>query len=121
MSDVLAALEATLEARKTASADSSYVASLYAKGLNKILEKIGEEATEVILAAKDCNDDDRHRDAVIGEVADLWFHTMVMLSHLNLSHQDVLDKLGERFNISGLEEKARRTGHNASPSSTSNQ
>jgi len=120
VSDVLAALEATLEARKTASADSSYVASLYAKGLNKILEKVGEEATEVILAAKDCSADDRQRDAVIGEVADLWFHSMVMLSHLNLSHQDVLDKLGERFNVSGLEEKAGRTGHNAPPSSTSN-
>ena len=68
MSDVLAALEATLETRKRASADSSYVASLYAQGLNKILEKIGEEATEVILAAKDCTSDDQHRDNLIGEV-----------------------------------------------------
>tara|TARA_B110000503_G_C6860758_1_gene294672 strand:- start:14 stop:379 length:366 start_codon:yes stop_codon:yes gene_type:complete len=121
MNDVLNALEATLETRKQASPNSSYVAGLYAQGLNKILEKVAEETTEVILAAKDCHSDDRHRDNVIGEVADLWFHSMVMLSYLNLSHQDVLDKLGERFNISGLEEKKGRTGHNDNPSSTHHQ
>lgn len=109
MNDLLSQLEAVLEERKTASPDSSYVASLYAKGLNKILEKVGEEATETILAAKDCNGDDAAaRQALIGETADLWFHTLVMLRHLDLSQEQVLEELGKRFNISGLEEKASR-------------
>lgn len=108
MSDVLKALAETLEARKSASPDSSYVASLHAKGLNKILEKVGEEATEVILAAKDCTDPESQK-ALIGEVADLWFHAMVMLSHLGLSHEQVLDTLAARFDISGLAEKASRS------------
>ena len=115
MSTILTALEETLEARKTAPAESSYVASLYDKGLNKILEKVGEEATEVILAAKDLEqqDDAQGRSALAGEVADLWFHSMVMLAQLGMSHEAVLAILQQRFGLSGLEEKAARTGHNA--------
>jgi len=109
MSDVLTELAAILEQRKKSSSNDSYVASLHEKGLNKILEKIGEEATETILAAKDFGKQ-REKDskAVINETADLWFHTMVMLSHLDLTPQQVLDELKERFNISGLAEKASR-------------
>ena len=115
MTDILAELEQTLIARKAAAADDSYVASLYAKGLNKILEKVGEEATEVILAAKDLASDEDGRKALTGEVADLWFHTMVMLSHLDISHTEILAVLQQRFGLSGLEEKAARNGHNAPP------
>ena len=109
MTDVLSALQATLEERRTAAPDDSYVASLYATGLNKILEKIGEEATEVVLAAKDFENTDASRSALVDEVADLWFHTMVMLAHLNLSHEEVLDALGARMGISGLTEKQSRS------------
>ena len=107
MSHVLEQLAATLEQRKSADPDTSYVASLHKKGLNKILEKIGEEATEVVLAAKDVSAGD-DRDALVGEVADLWFHSMVMLSHLDIEVNEVLDCLGNRFGISGLDEKAAR-------------
>jgi phosphoribosyl-ATP pyrophosphohydrolase len=107
MTDVLQQLSAILEQRKQADPDSSYVAQLHHKGLNKILEKVGEEATEVILAAKD-NRAGSGRDELIGEVADLLFHCMVMLSHLNLDIAEVLECLGERFGVSGLEEKAAR-------------
>ena len=117
MSDVLAALQATLEARKSAPADSSYVASLYDQGLNKILEKVGEEATEVLLAAKDCDGNPGTRDALIGEVADLWFHCMVMLCQLGFDQQEVIDTLESRFGLSGLEEKSARKAHNATPPS----
>ena len=110
MSNVLEQLQAVIEERKQAAADSSYVASLNAKGLNKILEKVGEEATETILAAKDCgNGSQDTKNAVIHETADLWFHTLVMLSHLGLDQAQVLDELEKRFNISGLEEKASRS------------
>lgn len=109
MSDVLEQLTRVLEERKTASAESSYVASLHEKGLNKILEKVGEEATETILAAKDMgNGIAEAQQCVISETADLWFHTMVMLSHLGLSQEQVLEELRKRFNISGLDEKASR-------------
>jgi phosphoribosyl-ATP pyrophosphohydrolase len=107
MSDVLQELAATIAERKQADPGQSYVASLHHKGLNKILEKVGEEATEVILAAKEA-ESGSDRAAVIDEVADLWFHTMVMLSHLDLDSQDVLQCLQERFGVSGLEEKAAR-------------
>ena len=80
MTDVLKALTEILEQRKNAAADSSYVASLHAKGLNKILEKVGEEATETILAAKDAENNGDNNE-VIYETADLWFHSLVMLSH----------------------------------------
>ncbi len=104
MSNVLEQLEAVLEQRKSAAAESSYVASLHAKGLDAILKKIGEEATETVLAAKD--GDVEH---IIYETADLWFHSMVMLSHMGISHQQVLDELQRRFGLSGLEEKAQRS------------
>lgn len=105
---VLEQLDSVLEARKNAADPaSSYVASLHAKGLNKILEKVGEEATEAILAAKDARDD-TSRAALIGETADLWFHSLVMLSHLNLSYREVLQELERRFNLSGHDEKASR-------------
>ncbi|MGO3344264.1 MAG: phosphoribosyl-ATP diphosphatase [Marinomonas sp.] len=106
--NVLAELAITLEERKTATAESSYVASLHAKGLNKILEKVGEESTETIIAAKDALIS-QDKSELINETADLWFHTLVMLSHLDLGPDDVLNELARRFNLSGLEEKANRT------------
>jgi len=107
MSDVIAELASILEARKSADADSSYVASLYRSGINKILEKVGEEATETIIAAKDAEASKDNKE-VIYETADLWFHTMVMLSHLGESPEAILEELKRRFNLSGLEEKASR-------------
>lgn len=105
---VLQTLTQVLEARKkNADPASSYVASLHHKGLNKILEKIGEEATETIIAAKDASLSGDASD-VIYETADLWFHTLVMLSHLGLSADDVLNELGRRFDVSGITEKASR-------------
>jgi len=104
MSDILKQLAEVLEERKNADPESSYVAKLHAKGLDSILKKIGEEATETVMAAKD-----GHVDKIIYETADLWFHTMVMLSHKGLSHEDVLSELARRFGMSGLEEKANRT------------
>jgi phosphoribosyl-ATP pyrophosphohydrolase len=106
--DVLAKLAATLEQRKGAAADSSYVASLHAKGLNKILEKVGEESIETIIAAKDSVTSGDKSD-LIYETADLWFHTLVMLSHLDIGPDAILDELARRFDLSGLEEKASRT------------
>uniref|UniRef100_UPI003F6C1071 phosphoribosyl-ATP diphosphatase n=1 Tax=Congregibacter sp. TaxID=2744308 RepID=UPI003F6C1071 len=88
--------------------DSSYVASLYEKGLNKILEKVGEEASEVIIAAKDC-DGEQGQDALLGEIADLWFHSMVLLAQQGLSSAQVLAILQERFGLSGHAEKASRS------------
>lgn len=109
MSDILQQLDATLAARRTADPADSYVASLHHKGLNKILEKVGEEATEVLLAAKDATGSGgEERDALVGEVADLWFHCMVMLSHLDLDSDAVLECLRQRFGLSGLVEKAAR-------------
>lgn len=107
MSDVLDRLAEVLEARKQASPDSSYVASLHAKGLNKILEKVGEESVETLLAAKDAATSGDNSD-LIYETADLWFHSLVMLSHLGESHEAVLAELARRFDLSGLEEKASR-------------
>ncbi len=105
---ILEQLHAVLDARKQAAdPDASYEASLHAKGLNKILEKVGEEATETILAAKDATDDAGRAD-LVGETADLWFHSLVMLSHLNLSYRDVLTELEKRFDLSGHAEKASR-------------
>jgi phosphoribosyl-ATP pyrophosphohydrolase len=85
------------------------VASLHRKGLNKILEKVGEEATEVILAAKDAQRGEG-RAELVGEVADLWFHSMVMLSYLDVDFNEVTDCLRARFGHSGIAEKAGRTG-----------
>ena len=108
MSDVLTQLGEILEERKQASSEKSYVASLHAKGLNKILEKVGEESVEAIIAAKDAKQSGDNSD-VIYETADLWFHSLVMLSHLGESPQAVLDELARRFDMSGLEEKASRS------------
>ena len=107
MSDTFSRLAEVLEARKGAAADSSYVASLYHKGLNKILEKVGEESVETILAAKDAAASGDASD-LIYETADLWFHSLVMLSRLGLGPKDILDELASRFDLSGLEEKASR-------------
>ena len=103
MSDVLNRLAAVLEERKSAEADSSYVASLYAKGLDAILKKIGEEAIETVRAAKD-----GAKDKIVYETADLWFHSMVLLAQQGLSPQDVLEELDRRFGLSGHDEKAAR-------------
>ena len=89
--------------RKASSADKSYVASLYAKGLDKILGKVGEEATEVAIAGKGGN-----RDEVVSEVADLWFHTLVLLGYYELPPERIFAELQRRFGLSGLEEKASR-------------
>ena len=107
--NVLDELEDILRERKSADPDASYVASLYQAGLNRILEKIGEEATEVIIAAKQAEVDGQ-TDELVKEVADLWFHSLVLLSHLDSDHQAVLAVLRERFGISGHEEKRAREG-----------
>jgi len=103
MTDVLTKLAEVLEQRKQADADSSYVAGLYARGLDAILKKIGEEATETVMAAKDGD-----ADKIIYETADLWFHTLVLLSQQGLGPEAVLNELDRRFGLSGLEEKASR-------------
>lgn len=107
MTDTLRRLAEVLEQRKQAPADSSYVASLHAKGLNKILEKVGEECTETLLAAKDCAQSE-DKSELVYETADLWFHSLVMLSHLGLGPDDVMKELERRFDLSGLTEKAAR-------------
>jgi len=107
MSEILKELGDILEQRKTADADSSYVSSLYAKGLNKILEKVGEEATETILAAKDAETSGDNSD-LIYETADLWFHSLIALAHLGEKPEAVLTELQRRFGLSGLDEKAAR-------------
>lgn len=103
MNDILTKLTDVLEARKQQDPSSSYVASLHDKGINKILEKIGEESTETIIAAKEGD-----KSEVVKETADLWFHCLVMLSHLDLSAEDVLSELERRFGLSGIDEKASR-------------
>ena len=103
MSEVLQKLAEVLEARKQAAPDSSYVASLYSKGLDSILKKLGEEATETVIAAKG-----GEREQIIHEMADLWFHSLVLLAQQGLHPDDVLAELERRFGLSGLEEKAAR-------------
>ncbi|WP_019868451.1 phosphoribosyl-ATP diphosphatase [Methylovulum miyakonense] len=103
MNDTLSQLADVLEQRKQQSADKSYVASLYAKGLDTILKKIGEEATETVIAAKN-----GEKQQIVYETADLWFHCMVMLADQGLHPDDVLTELQRRFGLSGLEEKAQR-------------
>lgn len=104
MNDILSQLAEVLESRKQADPDSSYVAKLYDKGLDAILKKIGEEATETVMAAKDGD-----REQIVYEMADLWFHTLVLLAQQGLKPDDVLQELGRRFGVSGLEEKASRS------------
>ena len=101
--DVLRQLAAVLEARKSADPDSSYVASLYHAGTDKILKKLGEEATETVIAGKGGD-----RDEIIYETADLWFHSLVLLANYKIEPQTILDELDRRFGLSGLEEKANR-------------
>ena len=109
MSDVLAQLSQVLKARKEeANPESSYVALLHQKGLNKILEKVGEECTETLIAAKDAEVSGDNSE-LIYETADLWFHSLVMLSHLGEDAESVLSELARRFDLSGIEEKAQRT------------
>lgn len=107
MSDILEQLHQVLEARKGEDPSTSYVASLHKKGLNKILEKVGEEAVETILAARDA-DSMGDNSALVSETADLWFHSMVMLSHMGSGPEDVLAELERRFGLSGHDEKAAR-------------
>lgn len=105
--DTLMRLAAIIDSRKGGDPDVSYVSRLFHKGDDAVLKKIGEEATEVVLAAKDT----RHggaTKALVGEVADLWFHCLVMLSHYDLSPADVLAELERREGMSGIEEKALR-------------
>lgn len=113
MSDVFSELTQVLADRRHASPDTSYVAQLHHRGINKILEKVGEEATEMILAAKDASlqavPSDAECTEVIKETADLWFHSLVALSHLGISLDDIEQELGRRFGVSGLDEKASRT------------
>ena len=103
-SDTLSALQQVIRERLAADPDNSYVASLYAKGLDHILKKVGEESAEVIIAAKG-----EDETALVKEVADLWFHCMVLLVQKGLSSEDVLEELNQRFGISGHEEKASRS------------
>ncbi len=103
MNDILERLGATLEARKSSPAGSSYVASLYAKGLDAMLKKVAEEAAETIMAAKDGDP-----KKIVYETADLWFHTLILLASQGLGPQDVLDELARREGVSGHTEKASR-------------
>jgi len=101
--DILERLTATIEARKNAAPDASYVAKLFSKGEDAILKKIGEEATEVVLAAKGAD-----KTHLVYETADLWFHCLVLLAHHGLTADDVLRELARREGVSGITEKAVR-------------
>ena len=103
MGEILSTLEKILEQRKSATADNSYVASLYNQGTDKILDKISEESAEVIMAAKE-----EGNDKIIHEVADLWFHTLVLLRHKNISLKEIETELIRRFGLSGHLEKGAR-------------
>jgi len=109
--DVLARLAEVIESRKGGDPDKSYVARLFHKGTDAILKKVGEEATEAVIAAKDlaAADTPEHKKALIGEFADLWFHAMVAMAHLGLKPQDVVAELARREGLSGLVEFASRT------------
>lgn len=105
MDDVLLKLGQVLAARRQQPAESSYVASLYQAGLDQILKKLGEESAETIIAAKN-----KVPDALVHEVADLWFHSLVLLAYLDMGPEVVLAELERRFGRSGLDEKAARGG-----------
>jgi phosphoribosyl-ATP pyrophosphohydrolase len=102
--NILTTLEQILEKRKSAPADSSYVSSLYSKGTDQILKKIAEESAEVIMATKE-----GETDKIVYEVADLWFHTMILLRHKNIALSDIEKELTRRYGVSGLTEKLNRT------------
>lgn len=105
--DTLARLSAVIESRKGGDPERSYVARLLHKGPDAFLKKIGEEATEVVMAAKDA-DHGAAREKIVAEMADLWFHAMVALAHYGLSAADVVAELARREGLSGIEEKALR-------------
>jgi phosphoribosyl-ATP pyrophosphohydrolase len=104
MSEILDRVAAVIDSRKGADPSTSYVAKLFDKGLDAILKKVGEEATETVMAAKDGD-----AQKVVYEVADLWFHSMIALSHFGLKPDDVLAELARREGLSGLAEFAART------------
>jgi len=112
MDEILSTLEKILEQRKSESADNSYVASLYSQGTDKILYKISEESAEVIKAAQD-----EGNEKIIHEVADLWFHTLVLMRHKNISVKEIETELKRRFGVSGHTEKAARNKSNEGESS----
>ena len=101
--DILKQLDDLLEQRKKADPNDSYTAKLLSEGIDSILKKVGEEATEAVIASKSGKNAD-----IIHEIADLWFHTLVLLKHHGLDSTDVLNELESRFGLSGLEEKANR-------------
>jgi len=103
MDNILDELQSVLVQRKTVDVDKSYVAGLYAKGLDKILQKIGEEATELVIAGKN-----KDKNAIIHEMADLWFHNMILLANNDIDYQAVIDELARRFGTSGIVEKNQR-------------
>jgi len=103
--DILNSLSEILDQRKKASPEESYTAKLFNDGVDSILKKVGEEATETVIASKSGDN-----AAIIHEVADLWFHTLILLKHHGLDHSDILNELESRFGLSGLEEKANRKG-----------
>lgn len=110
MNDTLQRLAQIIETRKPAQGgdpERSYVARLFAKGDDAILKKIGEEATEAVMAAKDVRQG-VDPDKLVYECADLWFHSLIMLAQFNLTPQQVLDELARREGVSGIEEKANR-------------
>jgi len=118
---ILTELSKIIKERLKSDPKESYVALLHYKGLNKILEKIAEESTEVILASKDASENKNTKDHVTEEVADLWFHSMVLLVHLGIGPEDVLEVLKKRFGEGGLVEKAKRNSsepHNDRQSSS---
>ena len=104
--DILSRLAETLEARKGADPESSYVAKLYAKGLDAILKKVAEEAAETLMAAKD-----GVREKVIYETADLWFHCLILLAQQGIHPDEILAELARREGVSGIDEKASRNGN----------
>ncbi len=115
--DVLSRLASVIESRKGGDPDQSYVARLFHKGTDTILKKVGEEATEMVMAGKDmaAAATEAHRKALVGELADLWFHSMVAMAHLGLTPQDVVGELARREGLSGLEEFAARSLSSSGP------
>lgn len=115
--DVLNRVASIIESRKGADPDKSYVAKLFLKGTDTVLKKVGEEATETVMAGKDMANDpsEAHRKALVGEFADLWFHSMVAMAHLGLSPRDVVTELARREGLSGLVEFASREQHTQAP------
>lgn len=108
--DVLSRLAEVIESRKGGDPDQSYVARLFHKGTDAVLKKVGEEATETVMAAKDlaATPTAAHRQALVGEMADLWFHSMVAMAHLGIHPHDVVAELARREGLSGLDEFAQR-------------